>query len=258
VGWGPSPDAVLLLALVQVTVAQTACRQLLFHYNRLPLLERQILKFFAVRCKKTVLHQDCCNLHSLGPILASGQPRWPLVVATVAASGGQVGRDSYTVPAFDSWMTPLFRGLPPGLLFFSASWPRPLCGLFPAGVPQKTVSTFEVTPGSLNLSSPFSSGTTHPGPCPRWFVGLWWTAAHLSALAPLCPPHTPSTTFSLPSVHIQSSPLILIQPPKSCLRLGNHQAAGVGSPIYISVGQSLSHPRRVIPVVAAVPLPSPL
>jgi hypothetical protein len=233
----------------------------------------------AVRRKKTGFHQACCILCPLGPTLpVRGPPlphvclRHPLtrlirgsrsrpvarchlsrpaglagssVVATVAAFGGRIGRDSYAAPALDSWMTPLFRGPPPDHLSFSgASWPRRTLGLFPAVVPQTTVSACEVSPAAEFYPS-LQLGNHAPWPTPPLVCGVevdCWPPERSGAARPTSRTAYDALTAVLPCPH---SPLALVKPPKSSLRTGNHQAAGVGSLFLIHAASS--------PVAATAP-----
>ncbi len=142
------------------------------------------------------------------------------------------------VPALNSWMTPLFRGPPPGLLpLFSASWPRPLRGLFPAGVPQTTVSTCEVT-SAAKFNPSLQLGNHAPWPTPPLVCGVEVDRCTPERTgAAMSPSHTVHGALAAVCPR-PCSPLALIKPPESCLRLGNHQAAGVGSPSLIHAASS--------------------
>ena len=111
-------------------------------------------------------------------------------------------------------MKPLFRGPPPGLLsLISGSWPRPLCGLFPAVVPQTTVSAFEV-PSAAEFNPSLQLGNHAPWPTPLLVCGVE---------VDRCTPERTGTALSsshavhgsLTAVLIRVLPLILVQLPKS-------------------------------------------
>jgi len=172
------------------------------------------------------------------------------VVPTVAAFGGRIGRHSYAVPALDSWMTPLFRGPPPGLLpLFSASWPRPLRGLFPRVChrqPSPPVKSPRLTKFNLCLHL----GNHAPWPMPPLVCGVevdHCTPEHTgAALSP--PSHCPRRSQRRPSTS-----MFAVDPNPTAEKLSL-----AWQPSSRRCGQSFSHPRRIVPVVAAVPSTSQL